>query len=534
MKRLPKDKRRLLVLPRISRFEGRIMMSIVLCATIPFLISLIFIPSIIESRLAMSMHAQVDEQLEASALFYREFFDAKKSEYAARALAIARDPALIRAVHHGSTPKIVNYLDKILSKQEELRTLRVVKPDSTLWVERNGPKSRQSSLYRPRVLKLPIGLPQVAELEATFILSGQYLEDQDRAADIALVYQTTRRLESDRARSFYLAYFGILVAAVGLSLWVGLSLSRGVTKRVSRLAAATERVAGGDLSFQVPVGGRDEIARLTRGFNRMISEVAEARDRIVYLEKVSGWQDLARRLAHEIKNPLTPIRLAVQELRTRARNEDPSFEKLMHDVTEVVDEEVEALTRLVDEFSQFARLPAVIPTRVDLQRFLQSFLRAYLKYREDAEIELVLPEHSFDAPIDEVLLRRVLVNLVDNAIDATQTRPVQIRLRANFEKESGRSYICVEDAGAGVPPDLVNRIFEPYFTTKDTGTGLGLAIVKKIVLQHGGTISLERSELGGASFIISLPPTPPHLTTVAAENEDDQPLPIPSRRAQQH
>lgn len=496
------------------------MLAIVLCATVPFLISLIFIPSIIESKLAMSMHARVDEQLEASAMFYREFFDAKKREYAARAETIARDPVLVRVARERAMEEVAARLDQVLADQEEIRKLLVRNPDQSILVERFGPPDRMGDGFRPRTIVFPLGLGEAPTLEVTFILPGKYLEDRRRAAEIALIYQASRKLESDRARAFYIAYFGVLMVAVGLSLGVGLWLSRGVTRRVARLAAATERVARGDMEFQVPVGGRDEIARLTQGFNRMISEVADARDRIVYLEKVSGWQDLARRLAHEIKNPLTPIRLAVQELRTRARTEDPRLEKLMHDVSEVVDEEVEALTRLVDEFSQFARLPAVIPARVDLRRFLEGFLRGYRKYREDASIELQLPQAPIQAPIDRVLMRRVLVNLVDNAIEAAEGR-ARIRVRGEIDAPSGKSIIVVEDGGPGISSDLSAQIFEPYFTTKDTGTGLGLAIVKKIVLQHGGTITLETSSLGGAAFVVSLPPVPEHLGSAEGEEEDD-------------
>lgn len=522
--------------PRISRFEGRIMLAILLCATVPFLISLIFIPNIIETRLSMSMHSQVEEQLEASALFYKEFFDAKKNEFAAIAKVIALDSKLIENTKVLSVRDLESRAEEILFEHDTLRSLKIFDEKGHQLIERYGPASRLGPYFRPRKVNTPIGIsPQknhnsqskpkkIYRLEATFILSEKYLADRNQAADIAQVYRTVRKLESGRAREFYLAYFGILMAAVGLSLGVGWWLSRSVTKRIARLATATAHVARGDLTFQVPVIGRDEIARLSRDFNYMISEFSEARDRIVYLEKVSGWQDLARRLAHEIKNPLTPIRLAVQELRKRSRNEGGLFEKLVVELTEVVDEEVGSLTRLVDEFSQFARLPTVRPARVYLQKFLESFIRAYTKYRDDAEIDFVMPPAPFEAPIDQVLLRRVLVNLVDNAIDASPNKPAHIRLKAEVDILTGRSYIHVEDSGLGIPPDIERRIFEPYFTTKSTGTGLGLAIVKKIVLQHGGTIQLSRSILGGADFCICLPCVP--STLAAYEDTDDTPFDI--------
>lgn len=499
------------------------MLAIVTCATVPFLISLVFIPSVIESKLSMSMHAQVEERLEAAALFYREFFEAKKSEYAARAQSLAMDPPLREALSSSDFDAARARLATLIADNEQIRHIVARDPSGGPLVEVEGPEDRLGADLKPRTLTAPLGLTEAPLLEVTFVLPARYFADRREAAEIAVVYRTARKLESERARAFYLAYFGILVAAVTVSLAVGLWLSRSVTRRVTRLAAATERVAKGDWNFQVAVSGSDEIARLARGFNRMISEVSAARDRIVYLEKVSGWQDLARRLAHEIKNPLTPIRLAIQELRRRARPEDPKLSKLVSEVSEVVDEEVEALSRLVDEFSQFARLPAVTPARVDLPRFLEGFVRAYLKYREDASIELSPPPAGTDAPLDRVLMRRVLVNLVDNAIDAADRKvPTTIRL-SGAPLEDGGTEIRVEDDGPGISGGLAERIFEPYFTTKDTGTGLGLAIVKKIVLQHGGNIALVSSELGGAAFLIRLPPVPDMLSTI--DEDDDDALP---------
>jgi signal transduction histidine kinase len=141
-------------------------------------------------------------------------------------------------------------------------------------------------------------------------------------------------------------------------------------------------------------------------------------------------------------------------------------------------------------------------------------------YRDELDVELVLPPPGAEAPIDRVLMRRVLVNLVDNALEAAGGRPVRLRLRGTHDPRTGRTQILVEDDGPGVSAELAARIFEPYFTTKTTGTGLGLAIVKKIVLQHGGAITLRASSLGGASFVIALPPVPAHLP--ALEEEDDE------------
>lgn len=239
----------------------------------------------------------------------------------------------------------------------------------------------------------------------------------------------------------------------------------------------------------------------------MIEEVADARDRIVYLEKVSGWQDFARRLAHEIKNPLTPIRLAIQELRRRAPEENPAFKRLVEESADVVEEEIGALTRLVDEFSQFARLPEVIPTHVELRSYLEEFLSAYNRFEPDASVEVSVPKEPVPVAIDRVLMRRVLSNLATNAIQAAGKGKAKLRFAVEVLASDGSIELSLDDNGPGIPNNQAEKIFEPYYTTKAEGTGLGLAIVKKIVLQHGGTITMKRSAvLGGACFVIELPP----------------------------
>ena len=508
---------------RISRFEGRIMVAILVCATLPLLISLVFIPSIIESKLAMSMHAEVESQLETSALFYREFFDAKKRQYGAQAEAMARDPELLEGARAEADRAVRRRLKTLLRATPELRSLQVSSSSvARPWVqvdrEEDGAPHRLRAVVRPiQAIQGDDGDPGLV-LRATFGLPSRYLQDRQRAAEIALTYQAARRLESSRARAFYLAYFGILALAVAVALTVGLVLSRSVTRRVTRLAKATEQVAQGDMSVRVPMRGDDEIARLAQGFNRMVSELEASRDRIVYLEKVSGWQDLARRLAHEIKNPLTPIRLAVRELERRSARSDADLARLIPAVAEVVDEEVEALSRLVEEFSQFARLPAVRPARVPLRRFLEAFHRAHARFRPELSLDVELPRTAAEAPIDRVLMRRVLVNLVDNAVEASDGT-ARIRIQASVHPSTGHSEIRVEDDGPGIPPEVRTRIFEPYFTTKNTGTGLGLAIVKKIVLQHGGRIEAERSTWGGAAVVIRLPP--PSLDLEPEDEEEE-------------
>lgn len=493
--------------PGIHRFELRILAGIFVASITPFLISVAFIPQIIESRLALSMHSAVRERLLDSAAFYTEFFNAKKAEYAARTEAISRDPVLLHAIDEGDLDDIGFRLKQTLEQYPQVRSIRVLSPERKLIVHKEGPKERLGDGFAPKTITIPLGLGEAPWLDVVWILPKAYMVDRQEAEEIATLYDASLRTEDDRARDFFLAFLSISLGVLLVAWSVSYLLARSVTRRVLRLLKATERVSEGEAEFQLPVGGNDEITELTAGFNRMIGEIAQARDRIVYLEKVSGWQDFARRLAHEIKNPLTPIRLAVQELRRRAPSEDPRFKRLVEDSTSVVEEEIEALKRLVDEFSQFARLPEVSPSPTDLGRFLEDFLASYNHFEPDAVVDLTLPQGLWVVALDRVLMRRVLVNLVMNGIQAAGAGQAKITLDCAV-KTPGRIELRVEDNGPGVPEDQAARVFDPYFTTKSEGTGLGLAIVKKIILQHHGRIFLQQNPGRGACFVIELPLCP--------------------------
>jgi nitrogen fixation/metabolism regulation signal transduction histidine kinase len=238
----------------------------------------------------------------------------------------------------------------------------------------------------------------------------------------------------------------------------------------------------------------------------MVREVRESRDRIVYLEKISGWQEVARRLAHEIKNPLTPIQLAFQQLEARWRacdERDPAFGQLLAEAGEIVREEIGTLQRLVEDFSSFAKLPEVRPEPAELADFVDEFVRTSPQLAEEADLEVRRGSGPCPVALDRPLMRRVLANLARNAVEAA--RPARARVHLGVARARERAVLTVSDEGPGIPEDLRERIFDPYFTTRHEGTGLGLAIVKKIVLQHGGEIAAGTRPGGGASFTIALP-----------------------------
>jgi two-component system, NtrC family, nitrogen regulation sensor histidine kinase NtrY len=303
------------------------------------------------------------------------------------------------------------------------------------------------------------------------------------------------------------------LSVVVVALAIGIVVSRRVTRRVAVLAEATEAVGRGDLSVEVATDAKDEIAELTRAFNAMVRDIRESRDRIEYLQRIGAWQDFARRLAHEIKNPLTPIQLAVQEVHRTYKGDDARYRRTLEDATSIVEEEVATLRRLVGEFSEFARLPVAALEKADLGAFVKDALRgvepAALMQGEGRvpRLLLELADREMRVKIDAQMLRRALDNLVRNAVQAVANAAPEDggRVIVAARIDGNDALLEVRDNGPGIDPALRARVFDPYYTTKEEGTGLGLAIVKKVVLEHGGSIDCAAAPEGGAAFRISLP-----------------------------
>jgi nitrogen fixation/metabolism regulation signal transduction histidine kinase len=348
----------------------------------------------------------------------------------------------------------------------------------------------------PRVLELTFGISR--EIFANFLALREAMENEHALDRVLPAFM------ADIFRVFSWALLIVLAGAAVLGLW----LARRATGRVATLRDAAQRVGEGDLSVRVASRGNDELDELGRAFNTMVAELSDARNRLGYLQKVSAWQEVARRLAHEIKNPLTPIQLAVQEIGSKYRGDDPEYRRLLATAQEILKEEVGAIRRLVDDFSAFAKLPKVEPAPVDLAQIVEDFARAHPEWQPFLHIDR---NGQVGALCDRMLLRNVLSNLVENAVQAADAagRKPDIRIAVAQSAADRSARLIIDDNGPGVPADARERIFDPYVTTKENGTGLGLAIVRKIVLDHGGDVRVDdqASPLGGARFVVTLPTT---------------------------
>ena len=483
---------------RISRFERNIAIALVIGTVIPLAGALWLASGLAEQDLTLGLSPRVVNRLAAVPGIYGELFQAKKQLLALQAAEVARRLPRDRA---GAR----RHLERAVARTPGLRRAAVTERDGSVLASAEARDAGPEGGWRPAAAR--VRLPNGAELECTFAVEARLFAELDESRTLAEQTRELDRLRDAIQRSYVLSYGTLLAVLSLLAAAGGIWFARRTTRRVDALVAGVRKLAAGDLSVQVRLDDRgrgDEISALTSAFNEMVREVRESRGRIVYLEKISGWQEVARRLAHEIKNPLTPIQLAFQELEARWKRSpgDPSFGPLLAEAGEIVREEVGTLQRLVADFSAFAKLPEAAPEPADLGDFVEEFVRTSPHLTEQAELEVVRTGPCPTA-VDRALMRRVLANLVSNAVEAS--RPERARVHIGVARTRTSALLTVSDEGPGIDAEVRGRIFDPYFTTKQEGTGLGLAIVKKIVLQHGGDIEAGARPGGGATLCISLP-----------------------------
>jgi signal transduction histidine kinase len=322
-----------------------------------------------------------------------------------------------------------------------------------------------------------------------------------------LLVGSSRRTYVDlerRIRSAALLVGGAgIIVAVLLSGWVA---SR-VTRPVEQLASAARQVAEGNWDTQVRTTSSDEVGELASAFNRMTRELVEQKEQLVQTERVAAWRELARRLAHELKNPLFPLQLTVENL-LRAREQSPEqFDEIFQESSATLLAEISNLKAIISRFSEFSKMPQPQFQPVDLNesaRAVARLFQAQFEARKQGDIEctLELDDRLPEIPADPELLHRAISNLVLNAMDA-MPQGGHLTLRTRHDAHS--ACIEVEDTGSGLTPEECERLFTPYYTSKQHGTGLGLAIVQSVVSDHGGKITAESAPGRGATFRIRLP-----------------------------
>lgn len=306
-------------------------------------------------------------------------------------------------------------------------------------------------------------------------------------------------LQAERVRrSLGFVFLAVYAPILLLSLLAGWYFSHLITQPLEQLAAATRKLVQGDWQHRVAFQSKDEIGEMGQAFNAMVGDLQRQQEQVIALEKMAAWREIARVLAHEIKNPLTPIQLMVQQMQDEYRGENDTYRAMLKKCGAIISEEIDKLQKLVREFADFARMPELHLASGQVHDLLQEVAALHASRVIKLDLDAALPAFAFDREA----LRRVFINLIQNALQSSPTAEVTIatKLLAN-EK---RVQIIIADTGSGIPPENLHRIFEPYFSTKKSGMGLGLAIVKRIIEEHRGAIAVT-SEVGkGTRFVIEL------------------------------
>jgi two-component system, NtrC family, nitrogen regulation sensor histidine kinase NtrY len=538
----------------LGQIERRLALVILLTAMLPLAGALVLAVALMNYAAGVWLRPEVNQQLERGIDLYRTYIQTVKADMNHQADAIAEDVDLREAAARHDTSACSAALDAIWPRYEQLVSLKVEDEDARTLCSRD--RGRPVDDANERTKPIPRSLADTegtSTLIATFAFDRRYEHELDEAGTVQAMYAQLGRERARVYAPYYEAFAAVLGITVVLTVVVGFLLARPFTGRIRQLAGAINEVAAGNLEVRVPVKGADELTDLATVFNRMLTDMQQSRARIEYLQRIGAWQEMAQRLAHEIKNPLTPIQLAVQECHRKYGGDDKRYRALLDTTLEIVEEEVGTLRRLVGNFSSFARLPHAELKESSLRDFLREcseqlgHLGAQLTedgadeviVAPDVTIRWEVPHEDIPVAIDKQMMRRVLVNLVRNAVQAIRGAKhegdARGRVVVRAEKREDGADLLVEDDGPGVPEASRERVFDPYFTTKAEGTGLGLAIVKKIVVEHNGTIAARESEaLGGAAFVVSLPL--PHSLAIAvakrAEHRDGAvPPPVSSRPA---
>jgi two-component system nitrogen regulation sensor histidine kinase NtrY len=307
-------------------------------------------------------------------------------------------------------------------------------------------------------------------------------------------------LREELEKYMWIIMLALVIALAIIGTVISAFLARSVTKPILDLVDGTKEIAKGNLDYRVNVKGKDEIATLMESFNLMTSQLKASRERLMMTERLAAWRDVARKIAHEIKNLLSPIQLSMYRLKKNLGSDryNEIFEQSYTSITN----EVENLKNMVTEFSNFARMPKPRTRPSSINEIIQDAINLYIGLPENIKLQTNLTEDLPQLMADNDQMRQVLHNLIGNAVEAMPSGG-QLTI-STHPKADDHITLEVKDTGCGMPEEIRQRIFTPYFTTKEKGTGLGMAIVAQIIEEHDGTISVESSQGVGTTVTIRL------------------------------
>ncbi len=342
-----------------------------------------------------------------------------------------------------------------------------------------------------------------AQIDATKTSSYSILENNN-LDPIGIVYLPYYHNDSAylSVLNKYLKYMVLVnILILIFSIWLSWIISNNLTKALSRFSDMISRVTLFDKDMKpIKYYHNDELSALVKSYNKMILQIQEQKERLSFIEKERAWREMAKQVAHEVKNPLTPMKLTIQNFDRKFDAEDPDIKEKVKKMSESMVSQIDLISKVATAFSQFAQLPEKNDEEFNLNKELENILNIF----NDDKIFVHANKDKIIIKMDKVYLNRIITNLVKNALQATEEAEKSI-INVDVEQVNKRINIQIEDNGTGIPIEMQNRIFEPNFTSKSTGMGLGLTMVRKMIEEYQGTITFKSEEGKGTTFFISLP-----------------------------
>jgi nitrogen fixation/metabolism regulation signal transduction histidine kinase len=455
----------------VNRLRNRLILLFLGATLVPLAATMWYTTSLLEPTSFLRAADQVNTLSQSLLRTSRELYQRESADLKGQAQKGDLDPQKFPAAKRDSWPDAVRAfadsgdLERFDYNQEGSRLDYLVRRGDEIWV-------------------YSATLSDIAGLRSQ-IAKARELVDVARERDLRRGIQLTYILA---ASSFWLLSLALLVY-----------MAHRISRPIQQLTRGLTELSSGDLSARVAERRDDEIGRAIKAFNDMADKLQETTERLVYLRQLASWQTLARKMAHEVKNSLTPIRLTVEEMMARYQEDDRGF---MEQATQIVVDEIETLERRIRAFSQFATEPPVRPGDLDVNALLQERVSFLKTAHPEVAYECRLADEVHHVVADQDLIKGILTNLLENAAEAAGEGG---RILGVTAEENGRVAIEVHDSGPGLSEQARASLFQPTISFKKRGMGLGLSIARKSALLSGGDILLVKGELGGAGFRVLLP-----------------------------
>jgi nitrogen fixation/metabolism regulation signal transduction histidine kinase len=298
------------------------------------------------------------------------------------------------------------------------------------------------------------------------------------------------------------AIINVFMLLLAISIILAIVMSNWVTKPLRFLQTNLSLIQFGKKNQIIEYDKNDEIGVLIREYNKKLLELEQTAEQLAKSERESAWRDMAKQVAHEIKNPLTPMKLSIQQMMRVFEKENPAAKEKVDRLANSLIEQIDGLTRIANEFSNFAKMPSPLLEKVELVDIIKNVISIF--EQEAVVINFESSHNIIELQADKDQLIRAINNLLQNSIQAFDSKKDGV-IKISIEVEDDFCKISIKDNGKGIPADRQNKVFVPYFTTKSTGTGIGLSITKQIIENHNGKIYFESQENKGTIFFVELP-----------------------------